>query len=287
MRRLALSLLLLAACGGDDAAAPIDAPMRQTTFGGARPVTLQVPTDFDATRSYPLLIILHGYGANAFLQQGYFKLNDAATTRQMFILAPDGTLDSGGSQFWNSGPECCDFGGLEPDDVAYIGGMIDDVKAAWPVASVALLGHSNGAFMAYRMACERADVIDQIAGLAGHASSLPCNPTRPVSVLHIHGTGDATVPYETGVFGGVQSPGAVDSVTLWASKNGCTGARAATGMKDLDAAQPGAESTAEATAGCPAGGAADLWTIPNGSHIPSLATTFPDDLTAWLAASHR
>ena len=65
--------------------------------------------------------------------------------------------------------------------------------------------------MAYRMACERADVIDQIAGLAGHASSLPCNPTRPVSVLHIHGTGDATVPYETGVFGGVQSPGAVDS----------------------------------------------------------------------------
>ena len=76
----------------DDAAAPIDAPMRQTTFGGARPVTLQVPTDFDATRSYPLLIILHGYGANAFLQQGYFKLNDAATTRQMFILAPDGTL---------------------------------------------------------------------------------------------------------------------------------------------------------------------------------------------------
>jgi hypothetical protein len=50
MRRLALSLLLLAACGGDDAAAPIDAPMRQTTFGGARPVTLQVPTDFDASR---------------------------------------------------------------------------------------------------------------------------------------------------------------------------------------------------------------------------------------------
>ena len=46
-------------------------------------------------------------------------------------------------------------------------------------------------------------MIDQIAGLAGHASSLPCNPTRPVSVLHIHGTGDATVPYETGVFGGV------------------------------------------------------------------------------------
>jgi hypothetical protein len=100
-------------------------------------------------------------------------------------------------------------------------------------------------------------------------------------------TGDATVPYETGVFGGVQSPGAVDSVTAWATKNGCTGARAAAGMKDLDAAQPGAESTAEATAGCPAGGAADLWTIPNGSHIPSLATTFPDDLTAWLAANHR
>ena len=31
-------------------------------------------------------------------------------------------------------------------------------------------------------------------------------------------------------------------------------------------------------------GSLGWWTIPDGSHIPPLAATFPDDLTAWLAA---
>lgn len=277
-----LTLAPLLACGGDDA--PVERP---TDFGGARPVALQVPRDFDETKTYPLLVILHGYGANAFLQQGYFKLNDAATARQMFILAPDGTTDSGGSQFWNSGPECCDFGASGVDDVGYIGGLIDDVSAAWPVADVAILGHSNGAFMAYRMACDRADVVSAIVGLAGHATTTPCAPTAPVHVLHIHGTGDATVPYETGLFSGIESPGAVDSVAAWATRNGCTGAPTPSGTKDVDALQAGAESTVDITGGCPATGAAELWTIPDGTHIPQLAATFPDDLTAWLAAHHR
>ena len=281
---VALSLLSLAACGSDDDAPPVERP---TTFGGARPVSLQVPRDFDATKTYPLLVILHGYGANAFLQQGFFKLNDAATPRQMFILAPDGTADSGGSQFWNADPACCDFGGTGVDDVAYLGGVIDEVRAAWPVDDVALLGHSNGAFMAYRMACDRADVVSAIVGLAGHATTAPCAPTAPVHVLHVHGTGDATVPYETGTFGGVTSPGAVASVAAWATRNGCTGTLTAAGQKDLDGAQPGAESTVAVTGGCPATGAADLWTIPDGSHIPTLAATFPDDLTAWLAGHGR
>ncbi len=287
-RALALCVVLAsaAACTSDDDTPPIERP---TDFGGARPVSLQVPSDFDPARSYPLLVILHGYGANSFLQQGYFKLAGAADRLDMLILAPDGTVDSGGRQFWNSGPECCDFGGTNVDDVAYLGGLIDDVRAAWPVApgQIALLGHSNGAFMAYRMACERADVVSAIVGLAGHATTLPCAPTAPVHILHLHGTADDTVPYETGTFSGFQSPGAVDSVAEWATRNGCTGSPAPGGTKDLDSTQDGAESTVAITGGCPAGGAADLWTIPGGSHIPPLAATFPDDLTGWLAAHRR
>lgn len=285
---LALTVLAAAACGGDDGATPgVDAATRPVDFGGARPVTLQVPSDFDASRTYPLLVILHGYSANSFLQQGYFKLAGEATHRQMLILAPDGTVDGSGNQFWNADPTCCDLGGTGVDDVAYLGGLIDAVKAAWPVRDVYLLGHSNGAFMAYRMACERADVITAIAGLAGHATTVPCNPTRPVGVLHIHGTGDATVPYDTGTFMGVASPGAVDSVAAWATHNGCTGAPAAAGTRDLDSSLPGAESMVTATAGCPAAGAADLWTIPGAGHIPPLTTTFPDDLLAWYATQQR
>lgn len=289
----ALALALLApACGGgggDDDGPPVERPIE---FGGARPVSLQVPTDFDDTRSYPLLVILHGYGANGFLQQSYLRLGDAADRYDTLVLAPEGTTDSGGRQFWNADPACCDLGQTGVDDVGYLGGVIDDVMAAWPVdpARVTLVGHSNGAFMAYRMACERADVVTAIAGLAGHATSsgVTCAPTDEVHVLHLHGTADATVPYESGTFGGVTSPGAVESVAQWATRNGCAGSLAPAGdHKDLDTGVTGAETEVQVTSRCPASGAADLWTIDQGGHIPAIDDDFAVEVMAWLTAHPR
>ena len=288
MRVLAAISLALAcgACGGDDGGAT-----RPLVFGGARPVELQLPADFDAARTYPLLIILHGYSVNGFIQQSYFRLFDAATTYQMLVLAPEGTTDSGGKQFWNADPACCNFDGSTVDDVAYLGGVIDDVMAAWPVdpAQVMLIGHSNGAFMAYRLACDRADVVTAIAGLAGHAAAdgVACAPARPVDILHMHGTLDDEVPYASGEFLGVRSPGAVESVAQWAAHNGCTGAPAVTGHADLDSTVAGDETAVTVTGGCPAGGAAELWTIEGANHIPTPSPTFSSDIMAWLVAHRR
>lgn len=282
-----LSVAATAACNSDD---PDDPPVdRPRTFGGDRPVILQVPVAFDEAQQYPLLLVLHGFGANGFLQQGYLKLNGVADRAGMFVLAPDGTTNPSGMQFWNADPACCDFGRSGVDDVAYLGGLIDAVAAAWPVdpARVAVVGHSNGAFMAYRLACDRADVVTAIAGLAGHATSTACAPTQRVHVLHIHGTVDDTVPYESGVFGGVQSPGAVDSVAQWASHNGCAGGPSPSDRKDLESGLPGTETAVDITTRCPAAGGADLWTIEGGNHIPPLTTTFPDELLAWFAAHER
>jgi polyhydroxybutyrate depolymerase len=287
MRVLAASLLLAAACGSDDTTPPVERPLE---FGGTRPVSLQVPGDFAEGRTYPLLLILHGYSANGFIQQAYFRMGGVADTDDVFVLAPDGTTDSSGKQFWNSGPECCDVDGTEVDDVAYLGGLLDDVMAAWPIdpARIHVLGHSNGAFMAYRLACDRADVVTSIAGLAGHATSnaTPCAPADTVSVLHLHGTADDTVPYDSGLFAGLPSPGAIESVAQWATRNHCTGAPTDAGSKDITSTD-GAETTVRVTAGCPADGAADLWTIPGGGHIPALAEPFPTEIMAWFAAHPR
>lgn len=278
-------VLACAACGGDDGG-PVDRPR---TFGGDRPVELQIPTTFDDGQQYPLLLILHGYGANAYLQQTYFRLYDARDDFQALVLAPEGTTNPGGSQFWNADQTCCDEQGAV-DDVGYLGGLLDDVLATWPVdpARVTVLGHSNGAFMAYRLACARADVVTAIAGLAGHAVvGVPCAPAEPVSVLHLHGTADETVPYETGTFSGVESPGAVDSVAQWATRNGCTGTPTVAGTKDLESNLAGAETTVTVTGGCPSAGAADLWTLAGATHIPTLAPSFPTEVMAWFAAHPR
>ncbi|KAB2884289.1 MAG: hypothetical protein F9K40_22660, partial [Kofleriaceae bacterium] len=209
MRRV-VPWLLLAACGGGADDGPADRPM---TFGGDRPVQLQVPSDFAEDRTYPVVMILHGYGANGFIQQTFLGLADLASTHDVLVLAPDGTVDGTGKQFWNAGASWCDVTAC-PDDVAYLGGVLDDVLATWPVdpARVSLVGHSNGHFMSYRMMCDRADVVTAIAGLAGLGPVDPCAPSQPVHALHMHGTADAVVPYDGGAWGGATVPSAVESV---------------------------------------------------------------------------
>jgi len=281
-----LLMLTAAACGGSDDDAPVSRP---TSFGGARPVTLQVPVDFDETRTYPLVMILHGYGANGFVQQAYLKLGDVADARDMLVLAPDGTTDSTGKQFWNADPACCDFGGTNVDDVAYLGGMLDEIIAAWPVdeTQVSVIGHSNGAFMADRMACARADIITSVAGLAGLGPSAACTPTHAVAMLHIHGDNDGTVPYTGGAFGAATSPSAVQAIAAWGTRNGCTGTAAVSGRKDIDESLAGDETVVAPIGGCAVDGAAELWTIEGGSHLPAVNAAFPGELMGWLAAHPR
>ncbi len=270
-RLAVLGLLLLAACG--------DPAERPRSFGGARPVTLQVPPQLDDGRDYPLVLVLHGYGANGFLQQAYFGAGALATRGDACVLAPEGTVDFSGTQFWTADPVCCDFNRLEPDDVGYLGGLVDDVLERWPIdpGAVFIMGHSNGGFMAYRLACERADRFAAILALAGNAVSLPCQPARPVGVLHLHGTADDVVPYA----------GAAPSVDQWAGLDGCSGARARGADRDLEAGLAGAETRTESTAGCPAGVAVDLWTLEGGGHIPSLGAAFAPTAWQWLTDHRR
>ena len=72
------------------------------------------------------------------------------------------------------------------DDVAYVGGLIDEALRTWPVdpKRVYIVGHSNGDFMAHRLACERADVVVAIAGLAGAGIAIDgsgCSPSKPAT----------------------------------------------------------------------------------------------------------
>jgi polyhydroxybutyrate depolymerase len=275
-------LLVLAACGGGDT----DPPDRPMTYGGDRPVELQVPTAFEEGQEYPLVILLHGYTATGILQSAYLGLADLPTDPGVFYMTPDGLIDDVGNHYWNASAACCAGSASNPpDDVAYIGGLIDDVMADWPVdaARVFLIGHSNGHFMSYRMACERADVITAIAGLAGGATTVDganCDPADDISILHIHGDADTVVPYQGG---GLDAPypGAVGSVQQWAEKNGCDTELTAGDRVDIVDNLAGAETRTEA-AGCSGTVGVELWTIEEGSHIPNVTDTFPAIVTGWL-----
>jgi polyhydroxybutyrate depolymerase len=282
--RTLLAVVVLASCGGGD-----DAP-RPLTFGGDRPTDLEVPVTLTEGKRYPLYLVLHGFGANGFAQAAYFGVSGLPAANEALVIAPDGTPNSAGRQFWNADPACCDFEGQQPDDVAYLGGLIDDVLDTWPVDpdQVFVVGHSNGGFMAYRLACERADVIAAIGSLAGLASSTAaaCQPAREVNVLQIHGTIDATVPY-TGGGTGIGAVGAEGSVMQWGTHNGCGTTRTDGDLLDLENSVPGAETHPHTTNGCPENGAVDLWEMQGAGHIPIFSPTFTPTLVQWFADHRR
>ena len=304
------ALALVAGCSSKDADAPAsDAGAdsatgddTQTDGGTAndvgavdagRPYTVNVPTSYDPAKATPLVILLHGYSATGFLQDAYFGLTATSNDKGFLYVHPDGTVDSKGNQFWNATNGCCNFDNSPVDDVAYIDRIIDETSAKYNVDKkrVFLIGHSNGAFMAHRMACDEASRIAAIVSLAGDVWKDPtlCNPTEPVSILQIQGDADQTISYTGGDTGNAASPhpypGSRDTVATWAAKDKCTGPLAATGqMLDIDTKLAGAETAVEQYSGCPQGIDVILWTIHGGGHIPSLPTTWGDTLWTFLSA---
>lgn len=211
---------------------------------------------------------------------------------------PDGTLDDDGNRFWNATDACCDFDRKGVDDAAYLAGVIAEIQASFAVdpKRIDLIGHSNGGFMSYAMACAHADTIAAIVSLAGatFAKSTDCHATVPVAVLQVHGIVDDTVLFTGGTLDlgpGLSMgpyPGAEASVVAWAKTDGCASSSVIAEKVDVDvrlgtAAAP-AESSVTRWSGCRPGGAAELWTIPGGDHAPTISDAFPAAVLDFFAA---
>jgi polyhydroxybutyrate depolymerase len=258
-------------------------------IGGDRPVSVHVPPAYDPAKPAPLVLLLHGYGASGNIQELYFNLKAETDPRGYIFAAPDGLVDPDGKRYWNATNACCDFVPTNVDDSTYLSTVIDQIKARYNVdpKRVYLVGHSNGGFMSYRMACDHADQIAAIVSLAGatFADDSKCKPSQPVAVLQIHGDADGTIAYLGGTLGPNAFPSALQTAQFWAAHDGCDPMPTAGGTKDIESALAGAETTLSIYgANCKAGGHVELWTIAGGAHIPSLGPTFKTEVMNFLDA---
>jgi polyhydroxybutyrate depolymerase len=276
---LALALGALG-CGGH-ASSPPAAPQ---SLVEQRPYGFKAPAGYDPARPTPLVLVLHGYSSSGLGLAQYFGMLEDADQHGYLLAYPDGLIDSRNNRFWNATDFCCNFDGRAVDDVAYLGAVIDDVATHYNLdpKRVYVAGHSNGGFMAYRLAC---DIGSRIAAIVSLAGAMPkvgqCVGASPVNVLQVHGDADQTIFY--GGSGGY--PSAEESVAMWAQKNSCVGPLGEAGANiDLDTQISGAETTVRGYAGCPAAGAAGLWTIVGGGHVPSLGPSWADQVWAYLSA---
>jgi polyhydroxybutyrate depolymerase len=290
-RLLLVALLLLAACSSTPAAS--SSPDITLDLDG-RPFRLHVPAAaagaVGAAGKAPLVVLLHGYTSSGAEAEEYFQLTAESDRRGFLYAIPDGTINREDKRFWNATPACCDFFGSGVDDSGYLIRLVDTVAARYPVdpARVYFVGHSNGGFMALRMACDHADRVTAVVSLAGAATADPaqCQPARPVSVLQIHGTSDRTIRYEGSAIGGRRYPSAEGTVALWRGLDGCADRADRSGPRlDLDSRLTGPETTVTAWHdGCRGGARAELWSIEEGGHIPELTPAFATGVADFLLA---
>lgn len=163
-----------------------------------------VPKKYDAQRPLPVVLNFHGGGGNADGVEPMTHMNATADAHDFIVVYPEatgtkllGTLIGS----WNTG---VDARFAHVDDVGFISAVIDAVKNDLSIddARIYATGISNGAQMAYRLACERPELITAIAPVGSQSVAEACALARPVPVIHFHGTKDPCAVYDGGMCGG-------------------------------------------------------------------------------------
>jgi Poly(3-hydroxybutyrate) depolymerase len=181
-------------------ATPLDGTIA-TPDGRQRSYHVYVPASLPKDRPVSLLVALHGgFGSGKQFEttSGYDGLAEA---NGFIVVYPDGTEIGGASvlargRVWNGGRCCGPAVTGHVDDVGFVSMLIDELEQQYDIDSLRVFasGHSNGAIMSYRLACELSDKIVAIGVQAGSLEVDACHPSQPVSLIHIHGTADRNLP---------------------------------------------------------------------------------------------
>lgn len=203
-------------------AAALSITLHLLSGGIDRTYHLYRPSTIPAAQKAPLVVMLHGgYGTGLQAEKAYGW--DELAEREHFIVAyPDGV-----NRAWNAGMCCGTPRKNNIDDVAFIAAMVAQIERdqnADP-ARIYITGMSNGAMMAYRLACEAPFPIAGIGSVAGTLDMTSCAHPQHTKILEIHGLTDRHVPFDGGP--GINTPQlqpfpSVDrTLAVWQQANLC------------------------------------------------------------------
>jgi polyhydroxybutyrate depolymerase len=185
---------------------------RIVSGGTSRTYRLFVPSGYRPGAPTPLVLSLHGLSLNG-AQQERLSGMSAAAERAGVIVAYPGA--SGWVPRWHYGPE--------PEgqaDVQFLLDVVEQLEARYTIdpARIYAAGISNGAQMAHRLGCSRAD---RFAGLGlvagGYWRTASCEPSHPLPIVAFHGTDDSLLPYD----GDDRRVPIREWAAGWAARNGC------------------------------------------------------------------
>ena len=246
-------------------------PTVSVPFAGLiRTALVHVPASYVPTQPVMLVMNFHGFTSDGLQEAVLSRMNASSDAHGYIAVYPYGVASS-----FNAG-KCCGTAWVDGvDDVGFVKALLQSIAGDYCVdpARVYATGLSNGGFLSHRLGCEMADTFAAIAPVAGVLALAACNPTRPMPVMHFHGTADTLVPYDGNP--AQNFPDVASTFAAWAKRDGCVGQPTET-FRKLDA-----HCATYAT--CAAGATVTLCTIDGGGHtwpggtpIPSLGYTTPN-----------
>lgn len=153
-----------------------------------REYIIYVPENFTGTSSLPLLLSFHGLSSNMNFNYDYTNFSELAERENFIVVHPNG-IDNRWTVSATNNP-----------DIDFIEALLDQLENDYNIASNRIYSTemSNGGNFSFTLACGLNDRIAAIASVTGLMLQMAigdCIPSRPLAVLHIHGTEDLIANY--------------------------------------------------------------------------------------------
>ncbi len=234
--------------------------------GETRRYRVHVPATLDLRRPAPLLLAFHGVPSAAQEMRLITDFDIEAAAEELVVVYPE-TSRSGD---WNhSCRDCSGAGALEFDDIEFTERIIEKMGKDMSIDAqrIYVTGFSQGALMAFRIACELSSRVAAVATVAATMLDWQgnnCGPARPVPIVMIHGTADEEFP--PGGRRGVQvSSVSVDAtVTHWVDTNRCNPTPAVINLPDVT--PDGTTVSRSDYSGCNGGAEVVFYRVDGGGH---------------------
>jgi polyhydroxybutyrate depolymerase len=150
-------------------------------------------------KSAPVIVMLSGIGATVSSEITRDELVPYASTSQAEIVYPVAVKGS-----WNA-IDCCGYASAHKvDDMAFLKALVAAVDPGH-ARPVYIVGYSNGARLAYRVACTDPGLFDAYAAVKGGPSP-DCMASTPVTIAQLASLDDPEAPYRPGEKGRERIP---------------------------------------------------------------------------------
>ena len=188
-------------CGKTHLLPGVTAPRTVTSSGTMRTYSIHIPSSYDASHQYPLIVGYHGSSSIGLFLEADTRLDEAQYTGDKIVVYPDGVGGAWAGANYSST--------TVPQDLQFTWDLLADVRRNYCVDSARIYatGLSNGGGFVGTLACNDT-VGGEFAAFApaagafytdNHGPDDGCTPARSLTpIMEFHGGADADVFYSGG-----------------------------------------------------------------------------------------